>query len=121
MDSRRSVGTRRLVVGGDSAGILDLISEREDFWFCPHHKEALHTEDLWLKRFKIRIIPYCLSDDIIALENHWGFRQEHRRPDVVQSYALYAGKARSEAASGSHAARRLPARFGPRQRHGGAS
>lgn len=57
--------------------ILDLISEREDFWFCPHHKEALHTEDLWLKRFKIRIIPYCLSDDIIALENHWGFRDPY--------------------------------------------
>lgn len=53
---------------------IELLSEREDFWFCPHHEEALRTEDLWLKRLKTRVIPYCLSDDIVALANHWRYK-----------------------------------------------
>ncbi len=49
--------------------ILDLITEREDFWFCPHHEQTLITADRWLSRLNIRVIPYCLDDDVIALQD----------------------------------------------------
>lgn len=54
-------------------GILDLITEREDFWFCPHNEEVLRTEDPWLRHLKTQVIPYCLSNDIMELKDHWTF------------------------------------------------
>ena len=53
--------------------ILDLVTERENFWFCPHHEAALLPEDPWLNYLKMRIIPYCLSDDVIDLQDTWEF------------------------------------------------
>ncbi len=55
--------------------ILDLITERENFWFCPHHEKTLLIEDLWLKRLNTRVIPYCLSDDVINLQDTWAFQE----------------------------------------------
>lgn len=51
--------------------VLDLITEREDFWFCPHHEKTLLIESQWLKRLNIRIIPYCVTDDVIASQDSW--------------------------------------------------
>lgn len=62
--------------------VLDLITEREDFWFCPHHEKTLLIEDPWLSRLKTRIIPYCLSDDIIARKDHWTLKNtQHNVPN----------------------------------------
>lgn len=55
--------------------ILDLITERENFWFCPHHEKTLLIEDLWLERLNTRVIPYCLSDDVINLQDTWAFQK----------------------------------------------
>lgn len=54
--------------------ILDLITERENFWFCPHNEEALCIEDSWIKYLNTRIIPYCISDDVIKLKDSWRFQ-----------------------------------------------
>ena len=54
--------------------ILDLITERENFWFCPHNEEVLRIEDSWIKRLKTRIIPYCISDDVMELKDSWRFQ-----------------------------------------------
>jgi glycosyltransferase involved in cell wall biosynthesis len=54
--------------------LLDLISERENFWFCPHHEKTLNIEDVWLKHLNTKIIPYCLSDEVMALKDHWTFQ-----------------------------------------------
>jgi glycosyltransferase involved in cell wall biosynthesis len=53
--------------------LLELVTERENFWFCPHHEAALLPEDPWLNYLKTRIIPYCLSDDVIDLQDTWEF------------------------------------------------
>jgi glycosyltransferase involved in cell wall biosynthesis len=57
--------------------VLDLITEREDFWFCPHHEKTLLIEDEWIKRLNIRIIPYCVTDDVIALQDSWYRLENH--------------------------------------------
>lgn len=57
--------------------ILDLIIERENFWFCPHHEKALLIEDLWLTRLNTRIIPCCLPNDIIRLQDTWEFKESY--------------------------------------------
>jgi glycosyltransferase involved in cell wall biosynthesis len=57
--------------------ILDLITERENFWFCPHHEKALLIEDLWLTRLNTRIIPCCLPNDIIRLQDTWEFKESY--------------------------------------------
>ncbi|EDP46524.1 glycosyltransferase family 4 protein [Rickettsiella grylli] len=55
--------------------LLDLITERENFWFCPHHEEVLSTEDSWIKRLETRVIPYCLADEVMALQDSWTFEK----------------------------------------------
>ncbi|WP_342220623.1 glycosyltransferase family 4 protein [Rickettsiella endosymbiont of Miltochrista miniata] len=54
--------------------ILDLITERENFWFCPHNEEVLRIEDSWIKYLNTRIIPYCISDDVMKLKDLWRFQ-----------------------------------------------
>jgi glycosyltransferase involved in cell wall biosynthesis len=56
---------------------LDLISDRENFWFCPHHEKALLIEAQWIKRLNIRVIPYCLTDEVIALQDSWDRLASH--------------------------------------------
>ncbi|MFM2322833.1 MAG: glycosyltransferase [Pseudomonadota bacterium] len=57
--------------------VLDLITERKDFWFCPHHEKTLLIEDLWLARLNMRIIPYALSSDVISLQDTWDFQETY--------------------------------------------
>jgi len=59
--------------------ILDLITERENFWFCPHNEEVLRIEDPWIKNLNTRIIPYCISDDVIELKDSWRFQNTNTR------------------------------------------
>ncbi len=58
--------------------ILDLISEHENFWFCPHHEETFNVEDSRLKCLNTRVIPYCLSDNIMELKDQWIFRDPNQ-------------------------------------------
>lgn len=53
---------------------MGLISERENFWFCPHSEKALLFEDSWLTE-RMRIVPYCITDDVIDLQDTWRFNQ----------------------------------------------
>lgn len=68
--------------------ILDLITERENFWLCPSHEKALLVEDLWLKRLNIRIIPYCLPNDIIVLQDSWHRLENHNTMGLMCPHIL---------------------------------
>jgi glycosyltransferase involved in cell wall biosynthesis len=54
--------------------VMGLISERENFWFCPHNEKALLFEDSWLTE-RMRIVPYCITNDVIDLQDTWHFNQ----------------------------------------------
>lgn len=56
-------------------GAIIGISERENFWFCPHTEHTLDIEDEWLIE-RMRIVPYCLTQDVISLKDHWTFSTE---------------------------------------------
>jgi len=58
-----------------NSGAIRLISEREAFWFSPHTDKTLTIEDPWLLN-NIRIIPYCLTDDVVAMKDNWKFDEE---------------------------------------------
>ncbi len=56
---------------------FELISEREDFWFCPHSDKVLNIEDNWLQE-RMRIIPYCITDDVVSIENTWQYSTDRQ-------------------------------------------
>jgi len=49
------------------------INERDNFWFCPHSEYTLDIEDGWLLE-RMRIVPYCLTQDIVELKDEWKFK-----------------------------------------------
>ncbi len=53
-------------------GAFRLIVERENFWFCPHSEKVVGFEDDWL-RARMKIVPYCLTEDVVALRDTWRF------------------------------------------------
>lgn len=63
--------TQELTNNGAVIGIFD----RENFWFCPHTEYTLDIEDdLLLER--MRIVPYCLTQDVFPLKDQWAFNAE---------------------------------------------
>ncbi len=63
--------------------VLDLITEREDFWFCPHHEKTLLIEAQWLKRLNVQVIPYCLTGDVIDLQDSWDRLANHNNMGLM--------------------------------------
>ncbi len=57
-----------------------LIAERDQFWFAPHSDKVLQIEDPWLQS-NMRIIPYCLTDDVVALRDTWLYKSESK-PEI---------------------------------------
>lgn len=51
-------------------GADELIVDRDDFWFMPHCIENAVREEWWLRR-REKIVPYCLTDDVLALGGTW--------------------------------------------------
>lgn len=57
-------------------GAIASISDRENFWFCPHSEYTLDIEDEWLLE-RMRIVPYCLTPDVFPLKDQWTFNAEN--------------------------------------------
>ncbi len=55
-------------------GTIKLITSRRDFWFCPHHEHTVQDEEPWLTQ-NMHIIPYCLSRDVVDLQDTWQFEK----------------------------------------------
>src|SRR3546814_7925853 len=53
-----------------SNGAIAAISQRDDFWFCPHSTHTLDIEDQWLLD-RMRVVPYCLTTDVLSLQDTW--------------------------------------------------
>jgi len=53
-----------------SNGARQLIEGHPDFWFMPHCIENAVREEWWL-RSRERIVPYCLTNDVLSLANSW--------------------------------------------------
>jgi len=51
-------------------GAIARISQRDNFWFCPHSAHTLDIEDPWLLD-RIRVVPYCLTPDVLSLKDTW--------------------------------------------------
>lgn len=48
------------------------ISDRENFWFCPHSAHTLDIEEAWLLE-RMRVVPYCITQDAFSLRDNWSF------------------------------------------------
>ena len=59
-----------------SNGARELIEAHPDFWFMPHCIENAVREEWWLRR-REKIVPYCLTDDVLELANSWEVDAEH--------------------------------------------
>ena len=53
-----------------SNGAYRRIVDRDDFWFMPHCIENAVKEEWWLRK-RERIVPYCLTDDVLAFGGTW--------------------------------------------------
>src|SRR4030095_4353895 len=53
-----------------SNGARRLIEDHPDFWFAPHCVENAIKEEWWLRK-REKIIPYCLTSDVLLAANTW--------------------------------------------------
>ena len=63
-------------------GAIARISERDNFWFCPHTEHTLDIEDDWILE-RMRIVPYCLTQDVIELKNSWAFNSDYTKIGLI--------------------------------------
>jgi glycosyltransferase involved in cell wall biosynthesis len=54
----------------ENTGAAALILNRDNFWYMPHAAETTSHEHKWLGE-RSKVVPYCLTEDVIALENYW--------------------------------------------------
>ncbi len=54
----------------ENTGAAALILNRDNFWYMPHAAETTSYEHKWLGE-RSKVVPYCLTDDVVALENVW--------------------------------------------------
>jgi len=58
------------------------ILERDNFWYVPHAQETLQYEHKWLQE-RVKIIPYCITDDVIKKENTWKYGVSQKKPEIA--------------------------------------
>ena len=58
------------------------ILERNNFWYVPHAQETLQYEHKWLQE-RVKIIPYCITNDVIKKENTWKCGISQKKPEIA--------------------------------------
>jgi len=58
------------------------ILERNNFWYVPHAEETLQYEHKWLQE-RVKIIPYCITNDVIKKENTWKNGISQKKPEIA--------------------------------------